>query len=145
MAMSLSVTLSRTLLGLGVLEINDHINYYVADLGDHAVSWRRITTSSPWVDGDVTVQRVRQNVTRQVNVEVLGADWGVTQVNARALIDALSQDEFEMTITQDTEVTTYLCEASDYVWRQAKERWHAKRGQMAFSLLTKPIPAAGVI
>lgn len=145
MAMTLSVVLTRTLLGLGDLEINDHTNYYVAELGDLSVTWRRLTTSSPYVDGEVTTQRSRQNTTRQIVVEVLGADWGDAQANARALMDALGQDEFEMTITQNTEVTTFLCEASDFTWRQTKERWHANRGQVAFSLLAKPVPIAGLI
>jgi|LauGreDrversion4_2_1035121.scaffolds.fasta_scaffold436237_2 hypothetical protein len=143
--MDLSVTLSRTLLSLADLEINDHENYYIAELGDLSVAWRRVVTSSPYVDGEITTQRSRQNTNRQVTVEVLGTDWGNAQANARALIDALSQDEFEMTITQDTEVTTYLCEASDYVWKQAKERWHSTRGQLTFGLLSKPMPISGLI
>jgi len=147
--MELSITLSRTLLGLPDLEINDHENYYVSELGDQSVTWRRQQASSPWVDGTVTTQRTKENVTRSISVEVLGSLWPYTIENAKALIDAVSQDSFILTIhfapmvTPVEDAVSYLCEASDYNWVQTKERWHAQRGILNINLIHKPNPLTG--
>ena len=143
--MDLSILLSRDLLGLpeSPLSINDHVNYYVSELGDSQVSWRRQTTSSPWVDGTVTTHRSKENITRNLSVEVLGATMADAASNAKTLIDAISQDYFDISIGIDDALTIYRCEASDYSWVQAKERWHASRGVLTISLIHKPNPQLG--
>jgi hypothetical protein len=103
--MDLSVSLSRTLLSLPDLDINDHTNYYIARIGDSQVNWRRQTVSSPWIDGTVTTHRSKENITRSMSVEVLGDTWQETKSNAKALIDAISQDNF--VLTMGMEETTY--------------------------------------
>ena len=143
--MDLSVTFSRTLLGLGDLEINDHIKYYVAEFGDQAITWRRQQVSSPWIDGTVTTQRSKENVTRSMSIEVLGDDWADTLSNAKDLIDAVSQDTFVLTSDMNSEIVSYICEASDYSWAQSKERWHAYRGILTVSLIHKPNPTTGIL
>ncbi len=143
--MDLSVTFSRTLLGLGDLEINDHIKYYVAEFGDQSITWRRQQVSSPWVDGTVTSQRSKENVTRSMTIEVLGDNWADTLSNAKDLIDAVSQDTFVLTSDMNSEIVSYICEASDYSWAQSKERWHSYRGILTVSLIHKPNPTTGVL
>lgn len=143
--MELSVTLSRDLLDDTALEINDHVNYYVAEMGDNQTSWRRQTTSSPWIDGTVTTQRSKENITRSMSVEVLGENWADTLNNAGNLIAAVSQDNFTLTINMYSTVVSYICEASDYSWTQSKERWHSNRGILTVSLIHKPNPISGII
>lgn len=143
--MDLSVLITRTLLGLDPLEVNDHINYYVATSGDIQIQWNKQTVRSPWVDGEITVQRSRGNVNRQLEIEVLGSDWQNCLANAQALATALSQDSFTMSWEWDGEVVEYLCEASEYSWKATKERWHAGRGIMTTNLIHKPTPTAGVL
>lgn len=107
--MDLSVSLTRDLLGMpgSPLEINDHTNYYVSELGDNQVTWRRQTTSSPWVDGTVTTNRSKENITRSLSIEVLGDDWPGATANAKALIDTISQDNFIMTLNRTGGLVTY--------------------------------------
>ena len=105
--MELSVSLSRDLLDDTALEINDHFNFYVAEMGDSQISWRRQTTSSPWVDGTVTTHRSKENVTRSISIEVLGETWADATYNAKTLIDAISQDHFTMTVSQTGGSFTY--------------------------------------
>lgn len=143
--MDLSVTLSRDLLGDTALEINDHVNYYVAEMGDNQTSWRRQTTSSPWIDGTVTTQRSKENITRSMSIEVLGTNWADTLNNAGNLIAAVSQDNFTLTIDMYSTAVSYICEASDYSWTQSKERWHSNRGILTVSLIHKPNPISGII
>ena len=143
--MDLSVTLSRDLLDDTALEINDHVNYYVAEMGDNQTSWRRQTTSSPWIDGTVTTQRSKENITRSMSIEVLGENWADTLNNAGNLIAAVSQDNFTLTIDMYSTIVSYICEASDYSWVQSKERWHANRGVLTVNLIHKPNPTSGII
>ena len=143
--MDLSVTLSRDLLDDTALEINDHVNYYVAEMGDNQTSWRRQTTSSPWIDGTVTTQRSKENITRSMSIEVLGTNWADTLNNAGNLIAAVSQDNFTLTIDMYSTAVSYICEASDYSWTQSKERWHSNRGILTVSLIHKPNPISGII
>jgi hypothetical protein len=143
--MDLSVKLSRSLLSLADLEINDHLDYYVSDLGDTQVTWNKQTVRSPYVDGEITVQRSKQNVTRNMKVEVLGTNLADARANAKVLAQAVSQDTFTLTVDFGSDPTVYLCEASDYSWVESKERFHAGRGILAVTLIHKPTPVSGAI
>jgi hypothetical protein len=143
--LTLSVKLTRTLLGLDDLELNDHGAYYISELGDYAIQWDRKTISTPWTDGDITVQRSRRSVERRVVIEVLGTTTTQMKQRARTLIDALSQDSYNMTVNMDGDSSTYRCEAADYTISWDKERAHSSRTLVSAVIRQSPAMVSGTI
>jgi hypothetical protein len=138
-------SVSRPELGLADLNLNDHVNYYVAPgIFGGTVSWRRQTVQSPWIEGQFTVGAVRDQVEDKFVVEVLGADQPSLQVNLQNLIKAFSQSSFNLTVQLDTAYYTYACEASDYTIDWTNTRFMAKQVQVSFSLRRSPVPVNGV-
>lgn len=143
--MQTAASISRPELGLADLNINDHTNYYVAPGTFGAtVSWRRQTVSSPWIEGQFTVGAVRDQVEDKLVVEVKGADQLSLQNNVKALIDAISQSSFSMTMSLDTAYYTYACEASDYTIDWTNTRWIGRQVQVTIALRRSPVPVNGV-
>jgi|SRR6184192_3654342 len=141
---TLSVTVSRTGLGLSALEINDHLDYYIAPqfLGANA-QWNRTQVTSPFLDGSVTTQRYRQTVNEQLGVEVLGASQADLQAKLSALLGAFFQDSFTITITVDGTAYAYACEAADYQVNWNGPRFIAAQVQVVFSVPRSPAPVSG--
>lgn len=142
----LSVAVTRSLLGLADLDINDHESFYVAPntLGAQ-LTYNRQQVGAPWCDGQVTVNRSKQNVSEPVVVEVLGDDNSEVFANMAALIAAFSQDSFTLKITVDGVVNNYRCEAADYqIGAWVTGRLAAEQAQVTFTVLRQPVAAAGV-
>ena len=146
MTLGMGVSVTRTQLGLPVLNINDHNAYYVADtfLGGQ-MAWNRNQVTSPYVDGSVTVNRTRSMVTEQIVVEVLGGpSQALLQANVATLIAAFSQDSYLLSITLPQATTyQYLCEAADYQVSWTSPRFFAKQLQVTFSMPRQPIALVG--
>jgi hypothetical protein len=152
--LALSVTISRALLGLTPLEINDQVLYKVAPglLGGQ-VSWQRTTASSPYMDDDITVNRRRGRVNEPLLVEVFGRSKGqpdatspkLLKDNLTTLIQAMVQDTFDLTIVMDAQTYTYACEAADYSMAWTTPRWAARQLQVAFVVPRAPVPVSGPI
>lgn len=142
--LSLSVTVSRTLLGLSDLPINDHVTYYVAPqfLGGQ-VQWNRQQVTSPFTDGAVTVYRNRQLVTEQIAVEVMARTGAELKAAVDTLIDAFLQDSFTLTVTSDGATYQYACEAADYALLWAGPRMIARQAQVMLSVPRQPAALAG--
>ena len=142
----MSVLVSRTLLGLPALQINDHLNYKVAPqfLGGN-VQWNRTKVTSPFLDGEVTTQRTRQNVSEQVAVEIYAGSAAQLQTNTAALIAAFNQDSFTLTVTLDGTVYAYQCEAADAQTMWTGPRMMAHRGQVLFAVPRQPVPLIGAV
>lgn len=141
---AMSVTITRSSLGLLDLDINDHLNYIVAGpefLGGQ-MSWERNQVSSPFVDGDFTVNRRRQNVTENVVIEIMAGSGLELQVNTRVLTQAFSQDEFYMKVEINRATSIYLCEAADYRLITSGPRYVAHQIQSVFSVPRRPIPTS---
>jgi hypothetical protein len=144
--LAMSVTLSRTLLGLGDLEINDHLNYAVGpQLLGGTVAWNRQKATSPFLDGEVTTQRSRQNVTEQVAVEVYAGDAAELKANTAALITAFCQDSFVLTVTLEGTFYVYQCEAADVTIAWVGARMMAHQGQVTFAVPRQPVPLLGAV
>lgn len=149
--LNLSVVLTRDWLGLGPLNINDHVSYAVAQqfLGS-TVSWNRNQLTSPYMDGSFTASRQRQSVTEQIAVEVFGRSTAngamsptTLQANLAALIAAFNQDSFSLTLTLDGTTYSYEAEAADYQVSWVGPRFMARQVQVVFSLPRQPVPLAG--
>lgn len=142
--LSLSVSVTRTLLGLADLEVNDHVHSYVtptflgADRG-----WNRVAVTSPWLDGDVTVNRTRQKVTESLQLEVLGESLAEMDANALAILDAFDQSDFTITVTVGGQAHTYECEAADRSVLWTGPRMISSQLQITFQVPRQPVPLAG--
>ena len=144
----LSVTVSRAPLGLAPLEIGggDGRFYLAAQFLGGAVQWNRQKVSSPFVDGEVTTQRSRQNVSETIGVEIRADTHLHLQAYTRELLTAFTQDSFTLTINVEGAVYAYACEAADYqlvTW--STPRMVAKQGQVMFTVPRMPVPLAGAV
>lgn len=139
--LALSVLVSRSVLGLSDLDINDHLNFIIAGpefLGGQQ-SWDRTQVSSPYADGEVTTMRRRQNVQENITLEVIGGSVPEMHSNAQELIDAFSQDSFTLTVSINGASTVYSCEAADYKILTSGPRYTAQQIQVLFIVPRKPI------
>jgi hypothetical protein len=143
----MSVVVTRELLGLSDLNINDHTNYYVSntDFMSAQISWNRQTTSSPYIDGSVTIFRTRQQTSQSMVVECLGEDQAELRQNFDIIAKAFMQDNYTLTITLNSVDYSYRCEAADYALRWDGPRFVARQVQMQFSVPCQPQPLTGVV
>lgn len=139
-----AATVTRSDLGLADLNINDGTNFKVSNeiLGG-TVTYDRNVVSSPYVNGDITVHRRRANVQERFAVYVYGSSQAVLRANVKTLIDAFSQDTFNVTISLDSDPNTYQCEASDYTVEWSNAHIFSLQVRVMFNLNRKPIPLAG--
>lgn len=142
---NLSATVSRDLLGLWPLQIGSGGRYYLGPsfLGGN-VQWNRQKASSPFVDGEVTTQRSRQNVTEAISVEIRAETHEQLQAYTAELLVAFLQDQYTLTVTVDGGSYAYRCEAADYqVATWTTPRLYAKQGQVVFSVPRRPVALIG--
>lgn len=143
---ALSVTVTRTELGLGDLEINDGTTYICTPkLDPGAVSYRREQVKSPFVDGTFTISRVKDQTEFQLVVDVLGSTHSAMQSAVGTLIDAMTQDEFTLKVVIDGATYSWTCEAGDYAMGWSNAHFASTRTAVAFTLPRKPVPASGPI
>jgi hypothetical protein len=132
-------TITRTELGLPVLNINDHINYQLADqiLGG-TQSWNKQMVKSPYVDGEVMVNRSRGQVQEQFQVQVRGGSQSEMQQNIATLIEAFSQFAYQLTIEMEDATYTYQCDTADYTVDWTNVRMMAKQALVKFQFTRSP-------
>jgi len=141
--LTLSVTVSRDLLGLGSLEINDHDAYFMAPFTPAGVTWSRTTVASPFVEGDITVHRRRANAQESLVVEVNGDTQAELSTNLRTLLQAFQQDRFNVDINVGGTHYVWACEAADYNVAWDGPRFIAKRLQVTLGVPRMPVPVEG--
>lgn len=144
MSFAVNASVTRDLLGLGNLNINDHVNYTLASgIMSGQVSWDRQQASSQWIDGDVTVSRRRGNVTEPITLYVRGGDHGELISNVHTAIEAFSQDAFGLAIVINGEFNQYQCESADYSvdWGYVL---HSNMTILKFQVLRSPLPIRGL-
>lgn len=136
----MSVLVSRDLLGLTPLQINDHLTYAVAApfLGG-TVTWNRTQVSSPMMDGDVTTFRRRPTVTETVTVEVMAGNQADLHSAISQLVLAFQQDAYTVTITLGGEVYAYRCESADFAVAWVGARFIAHQLQVTLSVPRSPV------
>lgn len=141
----LSLLVTRDLLGLPSLELNDHVKFVVgANLLGSQVSWERQTATSPWVEGEVTVNRRRGLVRENVEVWVLGDTYATMQTNLTELIAAFSQDRFSLQLTLGSApAQSWFAETSDYQVQFNNVSIVGQKMLVRFQVPRQPVPAAG--
>lgn len=143
--LSLHVVVTRDLLGLPDLDINDHASYYLSPtfLGGQ-VQWNRNQVTSPFMDGAVTTQRSRQMVNETVQLEVLGDGNAELKDNIDALILAVLQDSFELQVGVNNGAYRYQCETADYKLFWQGPRFMACQAQVELTIPRQPVALTGV-
>lgn len=137
--LSVAASVTRALLGLPDLDLNDHSSSYLgaAFLGSQQ-TWTRTEVTSPFVDGAATTYRTRAVVQQPLALEVLGADAAELQVNLRALLDAFSQDHYVLNFSLGASAFAYACEAADYQIDWTPARLAANQKLLSLSIPMQP-------
>jgi hypothetical protein len=138
-----AATVSRTTLGLPALDLNDHLNFIVADqiLGGQQ-AWNRQTAKSPYVDGEFLVNATKGLVNDRFAVQVLGANQSQMAANLVALTDAFGQPSYTLTVTTDDAVRSYLCQPADYTVDWSRERMMARKALVTLAVPRLPVRGA---
>jgi hypothetical protein len=144
--LTLAGSVTRAALALADLNLNDYVSYYLSsELMGGQERWVRNTDGSAYMDGEVTINRHRGNITERVGVEVMGSSQSVLDANILTLKQAFYQDSFQMTLTINSSTHTYQCEAADM---DTSQIWVPGRqvGRIVlcvFDVPRRPIPIAG--
>jgi hypothetical protein len=140
-----SASVTRSDLGLLDLDINDLVNYRVSsEIMGSMVTFDRKIVSSPYVNGDVTVHRRRGNVNEKFSVLVYGDEQNDLQINVSELINAFTQNSFNLSFGLDSTIWSYKCEASDYQLEWNNAYFASGQLRVTFNLNRNPIPLVGV-
>lgn len=141
---ALSVTVSRGLLGLTPLELGFGRYYLAPQFLGGAVQWNRQKVSSPFVDGEVTTQRSRQNVSETIGVEIRANTAHELQLYTAELINAFLQDSYTLTVSVGDAVYAWRCETADYQLASwTTPRVVASQGQVVFTVPRQPLAILG--
>lgn len=135
--MTENVTIGRTELGLSDLVLSPP-EYEATTLAPGARTVARRTATAHQIDGAVTVHRRYEQPTGRLRTLVKGADSTAAQSNYDTLLDALSQDEFDLTLDVDGELWTWECETADVDLGEVDYRWWRPRIAVVATFPRKP-------
>lgn len=127
----------------GYLELNDRTTYRVADgsFSSRAVTHRRLSAQSPFLEGEYVYSSVRANISEPLNVYVTGATHFAMETALQALVTALEQTTFTVVRTIGDARYTLACYASDYTISADRPLLHATRVLVQIQLLQDPVAA----
>lgn len=152
----LAVRLTRDWLGLGELDINDHLDYAVAG-GDGnflgtGVTYQRNLATSPFLDGAVEVSETREMVQEKIVLEVFGETVLDMLDKLKAARQAFTQKFYELKVGRDngpdvepTWWLRYACTKADYQLGWTGPRVIAHQVQGVFTVPRQPKPLAGAM
>lgn len=123
----------------GWLELNKGI--YRISTGafeEQAQTWRRTNVANPFVEGQWTVNALRENVTEQLIVWVRGGTAAETSKGELAVVDALSQMNYGIELTVDGVKAYYTCYVADISVRRTQEFRASKMCQITAQVPRDP-------
>lgn len=120
--------------------VNDHVHYRVTTDGWGVVeqTHRRKEVTSEWFEGTFVTHKVRDSTKRSIEVMVRGADQPEVTENVLQLIDWFTQDSFNIRITLDDHVETWLCSAADYRIDRSHVLLHNRMAKVNFTMSVNP-------
>lgn len=144
-----AAALSRAELDLEDLVVEDpSAGYEVVQYGVGALSWRRHTVSSPFLP-DILVAAVKETRVQTLAVQVKGATANQFNTRLQALLRALEQFRYILTISLDGVILQYGAEPADYVPGSAeslnKYELMVYQQTVWASIPTAPVPYLGGI
>lgn len=141
-----TMSITRTHLGLPLLALNDHVNYALANnsFGGGANQWQIQWADSKYVDGQVMVSRKLGNVQDTFSFWVTGANHAEVVSNIQQLIQAFSQETFTLTIQYEGNNHQYECYAADHSIERISAHYEANQIKVTFTVPRRPLPTTGV-
>jgi hypothetical protein len=147
--LAITSTISRTELALPALSLNDHTTYTLIGIGPGAVTWKRQYASSVFVHGDVLVNAVKGHGNLPMMVRVKGTTQAAVDTNLAALLRALDQFSYQLSITIAGVTWTWNCDLADYSVDDGGEfsKFYklAKQTIVTAQIPRNPIPVAGSV
>ena len=115
--LDIELTVTRDELALADLTVSRANGYSIVKegIGPGRSTWRRITTTSPWVHGNQLVHAVREAPSMQVAVRVTGTSHSNLWTRINTLTDAFSQFDYDLTFTIEGVTFTWdRCQPADF-------------------------------
>lgn len=141
---TLAALITRTSLGLGDLDINDHLNYAcgVPLLGGEK-RYRRNQATSAYQRGAVEISATLDDVIETVTVEVMGTSQSNLMANVTTLRDAFAQGSYQLKLTINGVQHTWACKRADEQYEISTGRLAARQLKWVFSVPRLPDAVAG--
>lgn len=135
---------------LAALSVQSPGAYSIISVGPGLIAWRRQTAESKWVHGRYLTAAVMDVEMAPLKIRVYGSSAAALDANTAALLAALHQFAYQLTLTIDGITTTWSCEPADGGPAGAEEAgsWDKfslmERQQVyAFQIPRNPVPVAG--
>ena len=111
-----TVQVTRTLLALSALNINDEGTYFLLEdgLDPGGVTWRRDEVESKYTDGSYEVGAVKEDAGASYGVAVKAATQTALHAAVLAIVNAFTQRTFTLQVTIDSISTAYTCKRANY-------------------------------
>jgi hypothetical protein len=111
-----TVQVTRTLLALSNLNINDEGTYFLLEDGlePGGVTWRRDEVESKYTDGSYEVGAVKEDARASYGVAVKAATQTALHTAVAAIVAAFTQRTFTLQVTIDSISTAYTCKRANY-------------------------------
>lgn len=150
MAITLFVDITRTLLSLSPLVLEDPTNgYSVFKLGPGDASWRNETVESAYAHGHTLVSAVKDIQRAPLGVRVRGSSASQLDSRLDTLLDAFSQFVYYVGVITDGVTKVWQCDPADWTIGEAGEfnKYHmmAKIYEVSLIIPRQPVPTSGSI
>lgn len=144
---SLALSVKLYVSSSSYIELNDNSTYRIADgsFESQAITHRRKTAASPYVEGTYVVSSLRENVTEQLNVYVMGASSYATRSALTTLQTALEQPIFTLVRTVNNWQTVWTCYSSDYSMFSSKPLMMANMVRVDIQLQRSPSETVSLV
>lgn len=115
--LDIELTITRTELSLADLVIGPANGYSIIKegVGPGQQSWRKLTTSSPWIGGTQLIHAVKESPQMPVNIRVTGTSHANLWSRMATLTNAFSQFEYDLIFEIEGVTFTWeKCQPADY-------------------------------
>lgn len=110
----------------GWVDLNDDVNYRLekSSFGESSATWRKRTVTSDFVEGEFTVNAVRENIVETLAVWCHGETFYDMEVAKNKLIAAISQLTYQLMFRTNNSAHYYDCTIADYTISTTHEYRH---------------------
>jgi hypothetical protein len=136
--------ISRSLLALGDLNLNDYVNFTLATpiLGGEE-AWKRNSQGSAYMDGEVEVNASRGNITETIGVWVTGSTHANMMANVTTLKQAFNQATYELYLSINGTVHEWRCYRANSSYEFSTGLIASRKVKWTFQVPRNPVPITG--
>lgn len=122
--------------GTAWLSLNDQVNYRInsESLGQSSQQRKRQTVTSEMYDGEFEVHSTLGNVSETLTVYVMAEYQNDVSINLLRVINAFSQRRYNVRISRDDDVETWLCQPADWSVVRSQVESHNKRATLTLTV-----------